>query len=236
MTFLRPSRWIGLSLLALAALPSEGGAGFRRSLDPPPPELQARCQAVPACCREHFHIYMINGLTILPHVFGSMNGLAPYVEELGFCKPKVASHYWRWAFQNDIRRIHQADPAARFVLVGYSIGGSVVYSMAQTLAKDGIFIDLIIYIDAHSFVHNFNPRPANVGKIVGINSASWVLAGKCHDGEECHCVDTVFHLAAPRQETTLLVLARELTELAASCPIPPESMSPSLSEAPRSPP
>jgi hypothetical protein len=159
----------------------------------------------------------------------------PYVEELGFCKPKVASHYWRWSYQNDIRCIHRRDPEARFVLVGYSIGGSVVLSMARALEKDSIFIDLLVYIDAHSFIHSFKTRPANVGKIVSINSTGWFLPGKCHPGEECHSVDTFFHLAIPHQEKTLHTLARELTELATTCcgvratgSAPPEQGGPAL--------
>jgi hypothetical protein len=157
---------------------------------------------------------MVNGLTIVPHIYGSMNGVGPYVEELGFCAPKVACHYWRWSFQNDIRRIHEQDPEAHFVLVGYSIGGSVVHSMARSLEKDGIFIDLLVYIDAHTFVNDLDKRPANVGKIVSINSCAWVLRGKCHACDECHSVDTKFHLAAVQQEKTLVTLAQELTELA----------------------
>jgi hypothetical protein len=168
---------------------------------------------------------MINGLTILPHMCGSMNRMAPCVEELGFSKPKVASHYWRWSYQNDIRRIHEEDPRAHFVLVGYSIGGGVVHSMARTLEKDGIFIDLVIYIDAHSLTHSLKEKPANVGKIVSINSTAWMLAGKCHCGEECHQVKTLFHLAAPRQEKTLDVLSSELLKLAAACcGVPPEQV------------
>jgi hypothetical protein len=143
--------------------------------------------------------------------------LSPFIEKLGFRKPSVGSHYWRWTFQNDIRRIQREDPEARFVLVGFSVGGGVVHSIAQTLEKDGIFIDLVVYIDAHSFLHCLEKRPRNVGKVVNINSSSWLLAGRCHPGEECHHVDTFFHLAAPRQQKTLDTLCRELVELTARC-------------------
>jgi hypothetical protein len=206
-------------------LPGAGCAGSGSSVAPRP-ELQRHSQVLPTICREHVHIYMINGLTILPHMCGSMNRMAPCVEELGFCKPKVASHYWRWSYQDDIRRIHQEDPDARFVLVGYSVGGGVVHSMAKTLEKDGIYIDLVVYIDPHSLTHDISTRPANVGKIVSINSTAWMLAGKCHCGEECHKVNTLFHLATPRQQKTLDVLSDELLKLADACgPVPPHQSS-----------
>ncbi len=207
----RPAAWC---VLALGTLSSGGCLSAFSPLNPPTPEQSGPCQALPECCRERVHIFMINGLTILPHVCGSMNGVADYVEQMGFCKPRVACHYWRWCFQNEIRKIHAEDPDARFVLVGYSIGGSVVYSMAQTLEADGIFIDEIIYIDAHSFIHDFNHRPANVGKVASLNSTGWFLPGKCHAGEDCVTINTVFHLAIPRKDETLQALARELNDVA----------------------
>jgi hypothetical protein len=183
----------------------------------PQQQLQGHGQLLPDGCQDHIYIYMINGLTILPHMCGSMKKVAPSVEELGFCRTKVACHYWRWSYQNEIRRIHQEDPQAHFVLVGYSVGGGVVHAMAQNLAKDGIFIDLMIYIDAHCITGDLEDRPPNVGKIVGINSTAWTLAGQCHCGEECHTVHTLFHLAAPKQQETLDILGCELLKLAAAC-------------------
>jgi hypothetical protein len=233
-------QWAGLCVLALGTITTASGCiGYICPLAPPPAELSEPCQALPACCRERVHIFMVNGLTILPHVCGSMNGVAGYVEQLGFCEPRVASHYWRWCFQNEIRKIHQEDPEARIVLVGYSIGGSVVYSMAETLEKDGIFIDLIVYLDAHSFIHDLNHRPGNVGKVVSINSSSLWLPGKCHVGEDCHHVDTFWHLALPRKDETLQTLGQALSDLAHDCggmphiPAgPPEVASPHTPTAP----
>lgn len=205
-----------IGLLALGALPGSMVAGPLLPLASPPSDLRARCEALPAGCRERLHVYMINGLTILPHMAGSMNAMAPYVEDLGFCRPKVACHFWRWSYQNDIRRIHCTDPEARFVLVGYSMGASVVYSMAQALEKDGVFIDLIILIDGHTFVHDFKETPSNVGRVVSINSTAWALTGKCRPGQTCYTVETFFHLAAPRQPEALRVLGMELIETAAA--------------------
>jgi hypothetical protein len=193
-----------------------GCLGYVRRLPPPAPELAGPCQALPPECRGRVHVFMVNGLTILPHLCGSMNGVGRYVEELGFCKPPLATHYGRWCLQKKIRRLHQEDPGARFVLVGYCIGASVVYAMAETLQADGIFIDRLIYIDAHSFVHDLSKHPWNVGKIVSISSSNWFLSGKCQAGQQCHRVDTFWHLGVPRSTETLEVLARELTEVAAS--------------------
>jgi hypothetical protein len=206
-------------VLCILVLGPLAGTGRAEPLGPGggPPGAQAGCPVLPAGCRERIHIYMINGLSLLPCLGGSMTRLAPCIEALGFCKPKVASHYSRWAFQNDIRRVHREDPRAHFVLVGYSMGGGVVHAIAQALEKDGIFIDLMVYIDAHGFFQDLNRRPSNVGKIVSMNCSSWLLAGKGRPGEECHHIDTCFHLAAPRQKETLQILAGELFGVAACC-------------------
>jgi hypothetical protein len=182
--------------------------------------LQQPCAPLP-CGADHVYVYMVNGLTILPHVFGSMNGVGPHVEEDGFRKPRVASHYWRKAFLKEIRRVRCEDPQARFVLVGYSIGGSVVYGMAQDLQADGIFIDLMIYIDAHSFIHDLGCHPQNVGKVVSINSSSLFLPGKCHPGEECYHVDTPRHLAIPHKDETLAIMTEALRQVRAAACAPP---------------
>jgi hypothetical protein len=206
-------RWpVGVVLGLLACMARPGAAGAQPPLpDESPPERHAPSQSLPACGCEHVYIYMINGLTVLPYMAGSMDRVKPFVEELGFCNVKVATHYWRWSFERDIRRVRAQDPDARFVLVGYSIGGSVVCSMAHALEQDGIFIDLIVYIDAHSFVNDFTKRPTNVGKIVAINSNAWVLRGTCRPGQECYTVDTRFHLATPRRDETLQILAEKVS-------------------------
>ncbi len=182
--------------------------------DPPPPPRDF-FPVPPVPRRDHVHIFMVNGLTFFPHVLGSMNGVAPYLEQFGFQPPRVASHYWRWQFQDEIRKIHRDDPDASFVLVGYSIGAGVVHAMAEALAADGIAIDLMVYIDGHSFGPGFDRRPANVRRVVSINSAALALGGRAHAGEEAHRVNTPSHLAAPHLEETLNVLSEALNDLAA---------------------
>lgn len=206
-----------LALLTLPVAAAGGCMGILHPLPPPPAEQCAPCQEAPDCCAR-IHIFMVNGLTILPHIYGSMNGVGKYVEQLGFPQPRIACHYWKWCFEDEIRRIHQEDPAARFVLVGYSIGGGVVYSIAQTLEPEGIFFDLIVYIDPHSFIHCLDEQPKNVGKVVNVYSAGPILGCSDLAASENYYVPCVWHLGAPRQEATLDVLARELGLLATACP------------------
>jgi hypothetical protein len=158
-------------------------------------------------------------LTVLPHIYGSLNRLGEPVKGHGFRKPRVGSHYWRWRFQNEIRRLHREDPQARIVLIGYSIGGGVVHSMARALEADGIPIALVLYVDAHSFVNDFHDRPTNVCRVVNVISSAPCLRGRVLAGaEENYQVPGTWHLGVPRHEATLAVLARELARVAATDP------------------
>jgi hypothetical protein len=165
------------------------------------------------------YIFAINGLTVLPHMCGSLNRLGEPIQGQGFRKPRVGSHYWRWRFQTEIRRIHRHDPQARFVLIGYSIGGGVVRSMARALEADGIPIALVLYVDAHSVVNDLHERPANVCRVVNILSTSVCLRGRVLAGAaENYQVPGTWHLGVPRHDATLGLLARELARVAATAP------------------
>ena len=207
---------VALGLLLLSALPGCATTSSVLSRPEPPADLRERCHSLPAACRERVHVYMINGLTFLPHMVGSMNSVAPYIEDLGFSKTKVGTHYSRWSFQDEIRRIHAQDPGAHFVLIGYSIGGGVVHAMAESLRADGISIDLMVLIDGHSFRHRLSETPANVERVVAINSASPWLAGQSFASQASYSVNAFFHLAAPRREETLRILGNELIHTAAA--------------------
>jgi hypothetical protein len=160
---------------------------------------------------------MINGLTIVPHIYGSLNGIGDSFRELGFEDPRTATHYYRWSFQNKIRCIHREDPQARIVLIGYSIGASVVHSMARALEKEGIPIALLVYLDAHTFVNNFHRRPSNVCRVICITSSGLLLKGATV--AEADCIQQVagaHHLNVPKKMATWHTLVRELDAVAAT--------------------
>jgi pimeloyl-ACP methyl ester carboxylesterase len=182
---------------------------------------------------------MVNGITILPHIYGSLNGISDYIEELGLKRPRVATHYWRWCFQKEMRRIYQRDPEARFVLIGYSMGGGVVQEIARTMAAEGIPIALVVFIDAHGICSDLDHRPGNVVRTVNINSQSPILHGRVLADAENYQVNTFRHLAAPKNVECLETLARELIGVASGSvppshtPVPAGANCPPIPAAPR---
>lgn len=182
-------------------------------------------EAVPECNREHVYVYMVNGLTVLPHIYGSMNQAGPTLTQHGYCHNQTATHYYRWSFQDNIRCVHRCDPQARIVLIGYSIGAGVVHSIAHTLDKEGIPVALMVYLDGHTFVNNFHQRPCNVERIVCITSSAHFLRGCAVP--EADCLEEIAdsrHLSVPKKDATLQILLRELDAVAATvAPVaPPE--------------
>ncbi|MBY0524150.1 MAG: hypothetical protein K2R98_12165 [Gemmataceae bacterium] len=212
---------LSLSVVLAMVWSASGCMSCSRPQTPPAVQTHESCQAVPKCCRDHIHIFVVNGLTLVPHLYGSMKDIDRYVEGLGFERPPMACQYYKWDFIEQIRRIHGEDPQGHFVLIGYSIGGGVVHSIAHELVNDGIPIDLLVFIDPHSFCQNLDDRPANVRRLVNIISKGPCLGSCTRRCEANHCVDDTWHLTVPQNERTLKILADELAALVAQLNSPP---------------
>ena len=201
-------------ILVMFLMTGCAGSPLRQTVTAPK-ELCHECRALPQCQRDHVYIFMVNGFTVLPHIYGSLNGMSDFIEDLGLKRPRVATHYWRWRFQDEIRAIYQRDPEARIVLIGYSMGGGVVQEIARTMCAEGVPIALVIFIDPHGICSDFDHRPGNVVRSVNILSRSPILGGRALGEAENHEVDTFWHLAAPKNRTCVETLARELVGVAA---------------------
>src|SRR5438128_2674390 len=89
---------------------------------------EATCRSFPACCRDHVYIFLVNGLD--PINFGRLLGLRDYVRKLGFRQTYYGQMFHAAYFKKEIRRIHQEDPEAHFVFIGFSAGMNVAHFMA----------------------------------------------------------------------------------------------------------
>jgi hypothetical protein len=207
--------------LALGVLAGTAGPGCCAAFPAQPAEVREYCAGLDQCRRQHVYVFMINGLTIVPHIYGSLDGYGEALPALGYTHLSVGTHYDRWKYLNQIRCIYQSDPQARIVLIGYSIGGSVVHSVARTLEKEGIPIALLVYLDAHTFVNNFHHRPGNVCRAICITSSGLVLKGRTvYEADAVYHVEGAWHLGVPKTEAVRLTLACELDAVAATVALP----------------
>jgi hypothetical protein len=194
--------------------------GCLRALHPVNPPAAEVCQAVkdlPRCCREHVHIFFLHGLD--PLDYANLHGVREYFHSLGFVNTHYGQLYHGPTFTKEIRRIHAADPEARFVLMGFSAGANVARSMVHSLRdEDGIPIDLLVYMGGNTLENTPESRPEGVGKVVHILATGYIWKGTAIDDAENLKHADAWHFGSPTHAATLEVLTRELMVVAANVP------------------
>jgi hypothetical protein len=212
------------SLIALTAAPAIcaavfcGAASHLAAEDEPPARVPRSRHATPAAApdpRDNVHVFLVNGMTLLPHYHGSMTPIRERLPKLGFRHTEIATQYYRHSLEDKVRKVHRTNPEARIVLVGYSIGGSVVHSMARTLGEEQIPIELVVYIDPRTIANSLDDRAQNVKRVVCVNSVDPLLRGQEVAGaEDVKTIDTAWHLDVAKEPRTFEILLRELEAVA----------------------
>ena len=208
---------IALRLPVLLLLAQTGCLSFCHPINPPVPEDVATCQELPHLCRDHVYVFFIHGMD--PLDFADLNGVCNYVQSLGFIKTYYGQLYHTIYFRNEVRRIHERDPEARFALVGFSFGANMVRYVANAVRADDINIDLLVYLGGNTLTNSEEDRPPNVARIVNILATGWIWNGATLDNAENINYDNVWHFGSPTHPQTLDVLARELRDVACRVPI-----------------
>jgi hypothetical protein len=222
--------WLALGIAGLLAVTGAANASwppgsFLHPAAPPAPEVAAPCLALPECARDHVYIFILNGCD--PCNLCNLRGLYDYVLALGFRNVYFGQMWHKGQFVKAIRQVRQQDPHARIALIGFSIGANFVRKMAQELNEDHTQIDLLEYV-AGDYVRNSRAfKPDNVCRVLNIRGWGLVLVGggfffNGADIDGCDNLNLGFvrHSCVPANQTALELLARELTNLAASVPAP----------------
>jgi hypothetical protein len=189
-------------------------------VDPPRPEVLARVQGVPAWARDHVYVFLVNGLD--PGNICNFRGLYDFVCALGFNNVYFGQIWDDPHFVEEIWQIRRQDPQARIFLLGYSGGANVVNWMAQSLKKDGIRIDVLVYLAGDLLCNCKFARPENVCKVLNIRAwgllflAGGLINGADIAGCENYSLGFVRHACVPCYQPMLELLTEELLALAAS--------------------
>ncbi len=196
--------WGTLMLLAAVGLTAGCSCSHIWTAPPVPADVAEAIASVSCASRCHVYIFFVQGHDPVDCV--GLEDLKEAAHCLGFDKAWFAPCWYEAKFKKEIARIHHDDPQAHFVLVGYGHGVHTAADLAETVAAQGVNIDLMLCI----------------GKLVehpnGVLRKVAVLAGCPH--EECpdvYYVDTHTH-KLPGHPQTAEVLAHELLCIAASIP------------------
>jgi hypothetical protein len=214
---MRPAVW---AALALSLTAGSGCLGYLHPVEAPHGQLLDTCQAVPKACRNHVHVFLMNGLD--PVNYGDLTGLRDYITDLGFQKTYYGQLYHYWWIRDEVRHIHKEDPDARFVLIGFSLGANLMYSVAHSVEADGIQIDLLVFVSGnHPVCPMPKQKPDNVLRVLNLLASGLLKTRGERDWAENVRLSDTNHFDAPTHPQTLEMLAQELAMLAASMPQPP---------------
>lgn len=227
----RLRRVLGRALLALGLAGGPGCLSFVHPIDHGCPELVEACRVQPKCARDHVHVFFVHGMD--PFDCANLEGVRDYVNALGFHKTYYGQLYHTWQFEKALCEVHRADPEARFVLVGFSFGANMARNIAQEAKKDGILIDLLVYLGGNTLKDTPGDQPENVCRILNVLAASGCIwNGDTMRRAENIEVPGVWHFGSPSHPCTLRALARELAEVAARVPVAaPAAPAPAWPEA-----
>lgn len=238
---------------ALEPLVTHGGLGDFLHPIQKPEHLNYPCWCAGrqcCCCKDHVYIFGVNGLN--PLCTGNFNGLCSYLREEGYENTYFGQLYTSHFYCSKIRKIIADDPSAKVVLIGFSLGTNYVRCMANMLAKDGVKIDLLVYLGGDTIFDTPSSCPENVCRVLNITSHGLCLMGGdlLFKGADLPCARNVRldtrHILIPSRRETLELIMEEL--LAISCfpcdvpvangngnaaePLPPPVLLPPQSQAP----
>jgi len=195
-------------------------------IDPPLPEIAEACAGLAAPARGHVYIFFVNGLD--PVNLSNLSGLRDYVQDLGFPKTYFGHLYHTPWFAKELRRIHDEDPAARFVLVGFSLGSPMAHALAQSARDADVNIDLLVYLSGNLPWAPPASRPPNVERVITIIAGSPTQEGSPVEGTDEYYLTDAWYFGTPAHRQTLQALGEELVTIASRIPIamPPPPVAP----------
>ena len=207
--FLKP-----LAILA-AVLAS---CGVVSAQDTPATEVIHSCNNLPKSSRDHVYIFLLNGLD--PVNYGNLTGLRNHIQQDGFRQTYYGQIYHASYFTKEVRKIYCQDPEARFVFIGFSVGMNLVYGMAKSVAKEGIRVDLLLFLSGNNPVSPLpREKPENVDHVVNVLASGMMKGfGERDYAENVRLTDS-WHFDSPMHPTTIEILDNELLRIASAVPV-----------------
>ena len=170
--------------------------------------------------KDQVYIFAINGAD--PLCVGNLDGLCDYLREQGYTHTYFAQPYTRYWFANEISDVRRQDPEAKIVVIGYSWGCNEARSMVNRLNKDGIPVELLVYLGGDFIWNTRESSPPNVRRIVNVRGHGLLLLAGLVDGANLEGARNEWidsrHIELPSRRQTLELLTDELNNLAGATP------------------
>lgn len=124
---------------------------------------------LPLGCRQKVYAVLVNGVT--PTCGTGVEGLRDKLAEQGFAKVYSGQLCHALWLAGEMRRVHKDDPEARFVVVGYDLGGPVAARIARDAADDGLAVDALVLLDPTGGRDGAGPRVRTIVVCSGAGGA-----------------------------------------------------------------
>jgi hypothetical protein len=135
-------RWLAIGVVAIALSASgcmtccHDGYHLARVAGP-------ECE-LPTCQRNDVYVFAISSLNPVSVV--ALDGLREQLNRLGFAKVSTGQTIHTGWMAREMRRIHEADPDAQFVVIGFESGSSSAVDLADKVAAKGIPVGGVVVI------------------------------------------------------------------------------------------
>jgi hypothetical protein len=167
--------------------------------------------------KDHVHTFVINGAD--PLCVGNLDGMCDYFRDQGFTHTHFVQPYTRYWLPDGIKEVREKDPQAKIVVMGFSWGCNDARSLANRLYKEGVQVDLLVYLASDLIWNTRDSFTPNVNRVVNVRGYGLILLGTFANGDELDGARnekvSCRHIEVPSRQHTLEVLSEELNALAA---------------------
>jgi hypothetical protein len=194
-------RWVIAAVLAIA-LANTGCVTCCHKTHEAAYKTGPECE-LPTPCRGQVYVFLIHGLT--PTTGCGLEMLRTKLAENGFAKVGVGELGSGLCIEHEIKNIRACEPDARFVLVGYDLGGASAVALARHLSTKCVPIEAVVLLD-----------PLNCGAPCGLRTLL-ITSGKTTSSvpyTDRVIVPDVGHHKLPAHPTTVAAITELLKEIA----------------------
>jgi hypothetical protein len=212
-----PRRRFFGTLVLTALVGGPGCMGLYPKRIPIDPACEAQCCDLPCACRGKVYIFLMSGLDPLDldHVRDCRETLI----RAGFTKVYNGQCYHDSYFAKEMHRIALAEPDAKFVVVGFSLGADEAVSLAESVGHYNIPVTLLASVDPYRLSTAPTKQPANVQQVMRVHGEPLVLGNRSTPGLDVAILET-FPSSVTDHPLTMEALMHSLIEIAGSVPKP----------------